>query len=34
MLSKEHYIGEPAVVAAGYHLTRKPEDYKIGDILR
>ena len=34
MLSKEHYIEGTSGRGGGYHLTRKPEDYKIGDILR
>ena len=34
MLSKEHYIEGTSGRGGGYHLTRKPEAYKVGDILR
>lgn len=31
MLSKEHYIEGTSGRGGGYHLTRKPEAYKVGD---
>ena len=34
MLSKEHYIEGTSGRGGGYHLTKAPKDYRIGDIIR
>jgi len=34
MLSKEHYIEGTSGRGGGYHLTKAPEDYRVGDIIR